>query len=47
MNETKPEMPTLAELESGKVQIVLPEKKKRVKKRFTSKEQIEKQIDKP
>ncbi len=44
--ESKPQLPTLADIESGKVTVVLPEKKKRVAKRFTSKKQIEDRIDK-
>ncbi len=43
--EIKPIMPTIEEIESDKVQLVLPEKKKRVKKRFTSREQIIDKID--
>jgi hypothetical protein len=44
--ESKPVMPTLKEIESGEVQVVLPPKKPRVKIRFTSREQIIKRIDK-
>ena len=39
--EPKPTVPDL-----DKVELILPPKKKRVPKRFTSKEQIERQIDK-